>query len=252
MQPRDPNPQLERVHFELRAAGVPPETANPLRSGVHSRGYLPHVKREGASYFVTFRLADSLPKEVMLRFQAERAERLRRYFALIEARQQNPHLPAPAEEQKEIERDYHRHVERYLDKGAGACYLRRPEIADLVANAIRRFEGERYWLQEWVVMPNHAHAVLWPMPNELLGEILKSWKGYTARRANEILHRLGEPFWQPEPFDHWIRDEDEKARIRRYVRNNPVTAGLCAKPEEWHWSSAWRGQNPVARPQAPP
>ena len=88
---------------------------------------------------------------------------------------------------------------------------------------------------------NHAHAVLWPMPNFLLGDILKSWKGYTAREANKLLSRTGESFWQPEPFDHWIRNDDEKARICRYVVNNPVTARLCTTPAQWRWSSAWPG-----------
>jgi len=85
MFPRDRNPRIERVRFELRSTGVKPEVANPLRSGVHTRGYLPHVKREGARYFVTFRLADSLPKEVLLKYQAERAERLQRFYAEHEA-----------------------------------------------------------------------------------------------------------------------------------------------------------------------
>ena len=65
------NPGLDRVHRELRAKGVPDGSANPLRSGIHSRGYLPHVKREGAEYFVTFRLANSLPKDVLLRYEGE-------------------------------------------------------------------------------------------------------------------------------------------------------------------------------------
>src|SRR5438093_12494491 len=90
MQPGGPNPDIERVRFSLRADGVKPDTPNKLRSGIHSRGYLPHVKREGASYFVTFRLADSLPQEVLMKFQAERAERLRRLFALLDARKKNP------------------------------------------------------------------------------------------------------------------------------------------------------------------
>jgi hypothetical protein len=81
MFPVERNPKSERVQFELRTTGVKPEAANPLRSGIHTRGYLPHVKREGASYFVTFRLADSLPKEVLLKIQAERAERLQRFHA---------------------------------------------------------------------------------------------------------------------------------------------------------------------------
>jgi hypothetical protein len=76
MFPEEADPRVERVRYELRATGVSSEHANPLRSGIHTRGYLPHVKREAARYFVTFRRADSLPKEVLLKFQAQRAERL--------------------------------------------------------------------------------------------------------------------------------------------------------------------------------
>jgi len=239
MHPKEPNPDIQRVRFSLRAAGNNSQAPDRLRSGVHSRGYLPHVKREGVSYFVTFRLADSLPREVLLKFQAERAARLRTFFAASEARKKDTATPMPSESEDEINRDYNRDVERYLDRGAGACYLRRPEIAELVANAMRYFEGQRYYLSEWVVMPNHVHAVLRPMANHSIGEIMKSWKGYTAREANKTLNRIGEPFWQQEPFDHWIRDDEERARICRYVRNNPVTARLCAAPEDWRWSSAW-------------
>lgn len=237
MLPQPPNPDHERVRFALRATGVKPEPANPLRSGIHSRGYLPHVKREGASYFVTFRLADSLPQEVLMQFQRERAERLRR--VLLPPASAGPTASADSEE--EINRDYHRKVERYLDRGVGACQLRRPEVADMVATAVRYFEGQRYLLDAWVVMPNHVHAVLWPMPNHTLSEILKNWKGFTAREANKMLRQVGATFWQPESFDHWIRDDNEKARIWRYVVNNPVKARLCAAPEDWRWSSAWRG-----------
>src|SRR5438552_12515247 len=88
-------------------------------------------------------------------------------------------------------------------------------------------------------MPNHAHAIVWPMPNYLLSNILKSWKQFTSRRAKKILNMGEEPFWQPESYDHWIRNDKEKARIARYIRNNPVAAGLCARPEDWKWSSAY-------------
>ena len=94
-------------------------------------------------------------------------------------------------------------------------------------------------LHEWVVMPNHVHVIVWPMPNHLLSDILKSWKQFTSRRAKKILHLGEEPFWQPESYDHWIRNDEERARIARYIRNNPVTAGLCARPEDWKWSSAY-------------
>jgi REP element-mobilizing transposase RayT len=224
------NPGLERVKFSLRATGVPVEPPNPLRSGVHSRGFLPHVKREGASYFITFRLADSLPKEVLMRLQREHAEILRR-------------LPAEAkpEQAEETHRELRRKIERYLDRGAGNCHLRRPEIADVIAGALRHFHGEYYFLDDWVVMPNHVHVILWPMPNFTLSEILKSRKRHTARQANLILGTTGEIFWQPESYDHWIRNDEEKTRIRRYIRMNPVKAGLCKAPEDWKWSSAWPG-----------
>jgi REP element-mobilizing transposase RayT len=140
-----------------------------------------------------------------------------------------------------INRDFRRQVERYLDKGHGACHLRRPDVAGLVCGAMRHFEGQRYVLKEWVVMPNHVHVVLWPMPNELLSEILKSWKQFTSRRAKPMCGVNEKHFWQVESFDHWIRNDEEKARICRYIRNNPVTAGLCAAPEDWQWSSVWPG-----------
>ena len=234
-KPEEPNPGLERARYQLRASGAKDQSANPLRSGVHTRGYLPHVKREGASYFVTFRLADSLPKEVLLGFEREKAERLRRLNDFARRGEK------PNDSEERIARDFRRVLERYLDRGAGACHLRRPEIADLVAGAMRHFHGARYLLYEWVVMPNHAHAVVWPMPNQVLSEILKSWKQFTSRRAKRILSLGEEPFWQRESYDHWIRDHEERARICRYIRNNPVTAGLCARAEDWRWSSAWRG-----------
>jgi type I restriction enzyme R subunit/putative DNA methylase len=231
VHPDEPNRGLERVKFQLRADGIPETPPNPLRSGIHSRGYLPHVKREGASYFVTFRLSDSLPKEVLLRFERERAVAMQR-------------LPknAPRIEMDEIAKDFHRKMERYLDKGAGECHLRQPQNAKIVAEALLHFHEQHYVLDEWVVMPNHVHLILWPMPNHTLSDILKSRKRHTARQINLLLGRTGSTFWQRESFDHWIRNDEEKARIRRYIRMNPVSAGLCKSPEEWEWSSAWPGR----------
>lgn len=93
-------------------------------------------------------------------------------------------------------------------------------------------------------MPNHVHVVLWPMPNDTLSKVLQSWKRFTAREANKLLGRVGRTFWQPESYDHWIRDDAEHARCCRYTVHNPVKAGLCAAPEDWPWSSARRGNAP--------
>jgi REP element-mobilizing transposase RayT len=238
--PGEPNRGLERTRHQLRASGAKDQSANPLRSGMHTRGYLPQVKREGASYFVTYRLADSLPKEVLLRFEREKAERRRRLTDFTKRGE------SIEDSEAEIARDFSRKVERYLDRGAGACHLRRREIAVLVVDAMRHFHESRYLLQDWVVMPNHVHTVVWPMPNHLLSDILKSWKQFTSRRAKRILGLGEEPFWQPESYSHWIRSDEERARISRYVRNNPVSAGLCTRAEDWPWSSfsrsgKWRG-----------
>jgi len=251
MQPQsaeEPNPRLDRVRHALRTTGVKPEAANPLRSGIHSRGYLPHVKREGASYFVTFRLADALPQEVLLKMEAEKAERSRRLHAQQAAAKTLGKAVPITKDLEAIERDFRRKIERFLDTGQGACHLRRSEVADLLCGALLHFEGERYLLSDWVVMPNHVHVVLWPTPNQLLSRILKSWKQYTSRRAKRLVGLGEEPFWQPESYDHWIRNDEEKARICGYVRNNPVRAGLCQRPEDWRWSSAWPGWKNELKP----
>ena len=165
MTPDEPNRGLERVAFQLRADGIRHQGPTPLRSGIHSRGYLPHVKRENTSYFVTFRLADSLPKEVLLTFEREYAEAMRRLSTNIDH--------ASVEDPR---RELRRKVERYLDRGVGECYLRRPEVADMFAEALHHSHGKQYILDDWVVMPNHVHFVLWPMPNFTLTEILRSRK----------------------------------------------------------------------------
>lgn len=78
------------------------------------------------------------------------------------------------------------------------------------------------------------------MPGFLLSKILKSWKQFTSHKAKRILNLGDEPFWQPESYDHWIRNDEERTRISAYIRNNPVKAGLCTRPEDWKWSSAFR------------
>ena len=229
----DHSHSVDRVLHQLRAAGVKDPNINPLRSGLHTRGYLPHVKHEGAEYFVTFRLSDSLPRVVLLQYEAERAEQLR---LLLQSKCSGK---IANDREKAINRDFRRNIERYLDAGVGACHLRRPEIATLVSGAMQFFHEQRYLLNEWVVMPNHVHAMLWPIPNHLISDILKSWKQFTSLRAKRFLGQQ-DSFWQRESYDHWIRDDEERARIARYIRNNPVTAGLCLRPEDWPWSSAYR------------
>ncbi len=202
----------------------------PLRSGFHSRGYLPHLKVEGATYFVTFRLADSLPKEVLLRLKAQRDDLLRK----------NSQLPPELVHQERGQpfEGYASEIDALLDRSNGESWLGRASIASIVASALNYFASTHYELSAWVVMPNHVHAVIRPLLEHTLDEILHSWKSYTANQANRLLNRSGNPFWQKETYDHWIRDETDHAHCCQYTETNPVKAGLCARPEDWCWSSA--------------
>jgi REP element-mobilizing transposase RayT len=199
-----------------------------LISGVHRRGALPHLKQEGSSYFVTFRLAGTLPKEVLLQLKAE-------WQSLVP----QPRHRLTWRQQTALFEWYSERVDKYLDAGHGQCWLRQPEIAGIVAIALQFHRGLRFENHAWCVMPNHIHVVLRPLGEWSLSRILQGWKGYTAREANRILGRTGTPFWQVESFDHCIRDEEDLQRCCQYTIMNPVTAGLCTRPEEWRWSSAY-------------
>jgi REP element-mobilizing transposase RayT len=129
-------------------------------------------------------------------------------------------------------------VDGHLDLGNGACYMGNPAIADVVAGALRFFEGQRYKLRAWVVMPNHVHAVVLPLKSHTLSDILHSWKSFTSHRLKKCLVGNG-AIWQSESYDHLIRDDEELARCCAYTTRNPVTAGLCGTPESWPWSSAF-------------
>lgn len=193
----------------------------PVHSGFHSRGYLPHLKVEGATYFVTFRLADSLPRETLECLDAWRADQLRR---------------ADAGERIQLDADFSAEIDAHLDRGAGACWLRDERVAALVSDALRHFDGRRYRLHEWVVMPNHVHALVQPLPGHALEQILHSWKSFTAHGASTTLGRQG-AFWQRESYDHWVRDDGELAHYRNYIGENPVKARLCTRAGDWRWSS---------------
>jgi len=141
-------------------------------------------------------------------------------------------------------------LDAILDRAeSGPRWLGETKVAALVEDALLRRYAELYRLWAYVVMVNHLHLLLRPKSVPVskqsssssfvpLSTITKSIKGYTARKANQILQREGEHFWQQESFDHWPRDENEFLRIIAYIENNPVKAGLVRSPEEWRWSSA--------------
>ena len=192
--------------------------------GWYSRGYLPHFDPGSArTQFVTIRLFDSLPQNLLNRIELE----------IISRKPEN------------ISRETFLLAERYLDRGYGACFLRLREIATIVKETLLRYDRERYALKAWVIMPNHVHFMIRPHEGHPLEKIMHSIKSFTASEANRILQRKG-GFWMREAFDRYIRDADHHARVKRYIENNPVKARLCEKPEEWEFSSAWNGEVPAS------
>jgi len=172
------------------------------------RRRLPHIYPEGAALFLTWHLHGSVPASLL------------------------PPPGALSSGQAFV------WLDRKLDAlRAGPMYLRQPEIAQVVLRSIRKGEElEHYELVAFVVMANHVHLLIWPKiaPDRLL----KSLKGSTAREANRLLGRTGEPFWQKESYDHWVRNPREFEKIRTYIEANPVKAGLVQNAWDYPWSSA--------------
>lgn len=187
--------------------------------GWHSRGYLPHLDVPGVAQSVTFRLADSLPREALRRLVRELAAR-----------------PPSGRARYRRER-----IDAWLDAGMGCCALAHPRLASVVQDALLRFDGDRYRLLAWCIMPNHVHVLL--EPHRSLARIVQSWKSYTGRWA--LAHNaelgLGIPggaLWMRDYWDRHIRDERHFLAVVGYIHRNPVQAGLAATPEVWPWSSA--------------
>lgn len=181
----------------------------------YHRRTLPHLYPPGATLFLTWRLFGSLPRGVTPPPGAGNAAAGKAFLL--------------------GDRDLDRTV-------SGPLWLKDPRIAKVVTQALKRGENEfhLYHLLAWVVMPNHVHVVFQPFRE--LPQITRWIKGSTARAANLLLGRTGQPFWQYESYDHCIRNSLELNRVILYVERNPVTTGLVEAIEEWQWSSAWQAE----------
>ena len=191
----------------------------------YSRGYLPHFDSPNVIQHITYRLADSLPRTMLEQMQVE--------------------VETLVRDDEKRKSELRRRIETYLDAGHGSCVLRVPEIAACVVDTWLHFDGERYRLLEWVVMPNHCHVLIEPFEDVPLGKIVLSWKNYTARFINGYKSRTGvrrsqegSPVWQREYWDRFIRDERHFEAAKSYITLNPVKVGLVAQPEDWPWGSA--------------
>ncbi len=192
------------------------ETSNDHKSiGWHSRGYLPHFDAGEVFQSITFRLYDSMPQELLAQWKKEMTR-----------------------ESEQIEDKLRWRIESYLDQGGGACHLSDPHIASIVQSALLHFDGERYRLSAWVLMPNHVHLLAAPSNAHSLSNIMHSIKSYTAQEANKILRTKGR-FWVEDYFDRYIRNAKHFENAKSYIEENPVRAGLCGSAGEWRFGSAW-------------
>ncbi len=179
-----------------------------------SRRNLPHWEQAGKTYFVTFRLNDSLPESKLSELEAERKVWL----------SENLEPWGEAQRRQYYDR-FSARLDEWLDAGSGACLLHDAQVAKTVADALRHFDGDRYDLGAWVVMPNHVHVVVTPRGEHRLGEILHSWKSFTAHAINQLLGSAGQ-LWQHESYDHLVRNERALERVEEYIDRNPEMARI--------------------------
>lgn len=177
-----------------------------MARGWHSRGYLPHLDADGVIQHVVFRLADSIPKSALEKIE------------LLDAAQR------------------FQNFDKILDGNHGSTVLKDSRAAQIVADALTFFDGERYALYAWCVMPNHVHVVAAAVQGWGWSDIVKSWKAYSSAKINALYARSGR-LWAPDYFDRFMRDDAHLAATIAYVESNPVTAGLCGAPSDWAYSS---------------
>lgn len=177
-----------------------------MHTGWRTRGYLPHYDGADMTQHVVFGLADAFPNE--------------------------NEAPVDADQRRTWR-------ESYLDRGVGACVLR-AEAAEVVQEALLHFDGLRYALMAWCVMPNHVHVLAITAHGWPLGKIVHSWKSFSANGINALLNRTGR-LWRREYYDHFVRSEEEFQATTAYIENNPVKAKLVNDAAAWPFSSAWRG-----------
>lgn len=209
-------------------------TSPALEYKIFYRQHLPHIQPPGVTFLLTFRLAGSFPATKLAELHEE-AQATERRLAKIKV---------DADRVREALLANKRQFARWdalLDSAAyGPMWLSEVPIASLVSGALHFQHDRRVDLDSFTIMSNHVHVMLTPMEKAngtyySLSRILHSVKSYTANKGNALLGGEGE-FWQHENYDHFVRDPDELIRIRRYVLNYPVKAGLVDSPEKWPWS----------------
>lgn len=194
---------------------------NPHANVEIANRQLPHWRQNNTTYFVTFRLADSVPQAKLRLWKLKREE-------FLETRLH----PLSESELTEFHQRFTKEMEDYLDAGMGACIFKNKDASELLASVLTYFQGIRYELGSWVIMPNHVHAVVTPKSGHKLEKILQSWKSYSANQINKLLDRTGR-LWQEESYDQIVRSEHHLFRIREYIERNPRAAAINVHHASW-------------------
>ena len=229
---------MDRSQWRRSIEFVDPRTTPFV--AMRSRGELPHLYKEGGSYFVTFRLRDAVVPGKSCGAGVPPASDYRAGVPPAPKKKGAGGTPAPQGAATSSPQLLAREVAVINEPPLrmGECTLARPEIATVVEDTLLFFHAQRHILVAWCVMPNHVHAVFTVLAQSEASDILHSWKSYTAHKINRILGTHG-TLWERESFDHLIRSFDDFEYFIRYVENNPVTAGFVRFPHEWRFSSAY-------------
>ncbi|MEM7316353.1 MAG: transposase [Planctomycetota bacterium] len=199
---------------------------SPMR--VYFNGFFPHWRQDGCTYFVTFRLADSVPHKVLAEWKYDRDKWLEARGCIPTTNQSCSKIleELSSKDRELFVRRFAGRLFRYLDRGYGECYLRDECLRQIIVDSLMFFHGERVTTGDFVIMPNHVHAVMTPLPGYELEDILHSIKSFTANEINKVLGRTG-TLWMDESFDRIVRDFEELLRTQRYIERNPAKAGLA-------------------------
>lgn len=248
--------------------GLDPHT--PVR--IHRR-HLPHWRQDGATYFATFRLGDSIPEQTLLQWQEEDHAWLKAHnidSPLSDPKYQAAYDALTKESRRDFERRSARRLHIELDTCRGSCLLRKPDIRRILSKALNHFHGKRWNVGDFIIMPNHVHGLFQPLPGTEkssgpslpaeqssapsfirpqidgpedrptyyeLSSVLGAVKGFVSTRLTQQRAKLGK-LWQQENYDRLVRDRKELTVWRSYIMENAAKAGL-GDAEYTYQRSAW-------------
>ncbi len=199
-----------------------------------SRTLLPHWQQGGRTYFITWRTADSIPAALVRQWKADEDAWLHGHQTCAAQVHE-----LPADQRREYHERFSKPWQEYLDQGHGECLLKHAAVREVVAGALQHFDGDRYHLGDFVLMPNHVHVLVTPAEGQDMKKLCFSWKRFSSGEINRRLGRQGE-FWQPESFDHIVRHQASLQKLQRYIAENPRKAGLGEAEHTLYQPAAWR------------